>query len=419
MPSRYASILRLFRDTVYVVLGKYGQYVVTIITVPLCAHTLGVSGTGLLAIAASAYFFGSVAVDFGLSQMLASRAARSEETNELRLAFLILRLIILFFLFTLLLFILAVRAPESVVLIFLGLFIGGLSSTGEEWILTGRGMFGRIVTYQMIGRIFYLLSLLIALSLAPSPGIVMVCLGLSTSLSSILSWRKVGVVAWQRPSRHAIGRLLWLGLPSVLGRTLTTSYGQGAALIYASVVPAHGLGLFSAGDKFVRAAQSALDAFGAALLPRIASTDGNQYSASKWGRAYYGAAVGFVLGLMAAVALWFLAPWVIRVVYGADFLEAVSMMRFEALVLPAAAYVSTVITAVLYVYEDSRGVLYTAVVGLTGTVVGVSLVLYSNNFKIMLVGVFCSEWGAAVFVTFRMVYLRRIDLKKKNLVVQP
>nr|WP_196810849.1 lipopolysaccharide biosynthesis protein [Arthrobacter sp. 35W] len=405
--------MKIFRDTIYVVLGKYGQFVVTIVTVPLCARTLGVQGTGLLAVAASAYFFGSALVDFGLSQMLAGRAARGEETKELRLAYVALRSIVLSFLIVSLGIGIFTDAPDVLLLVLVGLFVGGLSSTGEEWILTGRGLFGRIAAYQMIGRIFYLAALLIILPVIPSPITVMSCLAVSVVISSILSWTQVRGFSRHRLHWVTLVDLLRLGAPSFFARTLTTSYGQGAALIYSSVVSPHNLGLFSAGDKFVRATQSTLDAFAVALLPRIASSLKRHNSMSIWSRAFTGASVAFGLGSFACIALWLSAPLIIGLFYGEGFAEAIPLLRIEALVLPAAAYVSTVTTAVLYVLDDSRGVLYTALAGLSGILVGIFIVVLTGDFRSMLVGVLASEWGAAVFVTFRMLTLRSRDHRRK------
>ncbi|MGW0181503.1 lipopolysaccharide biosynthesis protein, partial [Nocardia sp. NPDC003345] len=75
--ARIREFAILLRDIAYVSFGKYGQYLVTVATLPLIARLLGASGMGLLAVGMSAYFLGSLVVDLGITSYLAARVQES------------------------------------------------------------------------------------------------------------------------------------------------------------------------------------------------------------------------------------------------------------------------------------------------------------------------------------------------------
>lgn len=264
------------RDIGYLSFGRYGQYAVTVITLPLVARVLGTRGLGLLAIGMSSYFFGSMLVDLGITTFLAAKMTETN-VNQLRGNYLVIRATIVVILLATLVTSLGIGVDVRVHMVLLGLFVGGFAYLSEDWVLIGQGRFGASVSYNGIGRMVYLAAVVTVLPHLPSASVAMLCLLVSSAVTVTLTWRD-SFKRYGRPSRpDDVKTMLRLGAPVLTSRLLVTSYGQGAAALYSSVLDAVSLGLYSSSDRLVQAVQSLLDAIGYALLPRMARKHENQF----------------------------------------------------------------------------------------------------------------------------------------------
>lgn len=406
--STFKSFLGLMRDVLMVSLGKYGQYVVTLVTVPLCARLLGVEGTGMLAISTAAYFFGSIIVDWGLAQILAGRVGRDGDMGSTRRSYALLRASLMCLLLLILGTVLLVPASPVLLMIALGLVAGGISSLGEEWILLGKGQFARIAALQIVGRVFYLVTLVVLLPAVREPWLPIVLLGVSNFISAALSWFQARRVSFMNDGSVSISALLLSGRAPTLARLLGTAYGQGATVYFSLVVSIPALGLFSAAEKLARAAASALDAFGLALLPRMSRS--RKAAEEFWTRAKKGAVAAFLLGSTAAAILWMAAPMAIGLLYGSDFQESVGVLRVMVLLLPAAATTSMISTSVFYVREDHKGILGGSLVGVAlGVVAFVVTAISGGQIETLVICVVLIEWSVLLFNLLRACYLLKQD----------
>ncbi|MFI6213782.1 lipopolysaccharide biosynthesis protein [Nocardia brasiliensis] len=403
------GFLAIIRDIGYVSFGKYGQYVVTIVTVPLIARVLGTHGLGLLAIGMSAYFIGSLLVDLGITSYLAARVhdANSPElggdrfrrVNQLRGDYLAIRAATLGVLGAALLLSYAVGAPEHLEMILLGLFAGGFWSVSEDWLLIGQGRFGASTAYQAVGRIGYLVLLVAVLPRIPSAQVALLCLLVSSVPTVVLTWWD-SLRTFGRPARpRGIRTVLRTGAPVFTSRLLVTSYGQGAAAVYSAVLDAVSLGLYSAGDRLVRAIQSTLDPIGFALLPRMArkSTDDNF-----WRHAMQALLACVCTATVAAAAVWLAAPTLIHLVFGKDFTAAIGLLRVETFVLPATAITSFVTTAVLPVRQDTTGVLIGAVLGTAVAATALAIAFRTHSVWTLVYGTVVVEFTVAAWYLLRI-----------------
>ncbi|WUA04754.1 lipopolysaccharide biosynthesis protein [Nocardia sp. NBC_01377] len=401
--SRTRELLGVLRDIAYVSFGKYGQYLVTVATLPIIARVLGAAGLGLLAIGMSSYFLGSLVVDLGITSFLAARVqetgVRRDSVNRTRGTYLAIRASLLGVLGLALAVGIAFRAPEHLHMILLGLFVGGFWSMSEDWVLIGQGRFGASTVYQAVARLAYLGLLLVALPHWPTATVALLCLLASAVVSVLLTWwdtwRGFGPPA--RP--REVFAMLRVAAPVVTGRLMTTSYGQGSATVYGSVLDAVSLGLYSASDRLVRAVQSMLDPIGFALLPRMAKRSGE---ARFWPDAHRALAACVLAACVACAGLWFAAPTIVTLVFGQEFEGAVAVLRLEVLILPATTVTSFVTTAVLPVRQDTVGVLIGAV---TGTVVaGIALLLAVRSHSVwtLVGGIVAAEIAVAIWYLARM-----------------
>lgn len=401
--ARLRELATVLRDIAYVSFGKYGQYLVTVATLPLIARLLGASGMGLLAIGMSAYFLGSLIVDLGITSYLAARIQESgtdrEVVNHTRGTYLAIRGGILGVLAVALVTAVPAGAPDYLGMVLLGLFVGGFWSMSEDWVLIGQGRFGASTLYQSIARVGYLVALLTLLPRFPTAAMAMLCLLGSSVIGLALTWWDTWR-AFGPPGRpRGAWKLIRAALPVVTGRLLTTSYGQGAAAVYGAVLNAASLGLYSAADRLVRAVQSLLDPIGFALLPRMAKRSGEERF---WPDALRALGVCVAAACVATAALWVAAPLVIGLVFGDEFGGAAGVLRLEALILPATTVTSFVTTAVLPVRQDTVGVLIGSA---TGTVVAgcaLLLTLRTHSVWTLAAGIVAAEFAVAIWYLARM-----------------
>lgn len=401
------NLLGIVRDIGLVSFGKYGQYVITVVTLPLIARVLGTDGLGLLAIGMSAYFLGSLLVDLGLTPFLAAMVPDGP-VNQLRGNYLAIRAVTLTAIGALLVASLVFEAHIFVHMLLLGLFTGGFWSISEDWLLIGQGRFAASMTYQGVGRIAYLVLLVTLLPRIPSASVALLCLLVSSTLTVALTWRdsikKYGLPA--RPQNTVA--LIRMAGPVLSSRLLMTSYGQGAPAVYSSVLDAVSLGLYSASDRLVRALQSLLDPIGFALLPRMArrSRDG-----SFWRRTIHALLACLCLAVAAAATLWIAAPTLITVIFGNEFASAVPILRVEALILPATALSSFVTTAILPARQDTYGVLIGAIIGTCCTAVALGATVQTRSVWTLVYGVVIAEFAVAAWYALRM---RQLAVREAN-----
>ncbi len=395
-PARLRGGAGVARDVALVSAGRYGQYAVTLITIPLCARVLGPSGMGLLAVAMSTCFLGALCTDLGITAFV---AARAEQPGLARLrgdyaglrGTALAAFTVLFVLSALL------PLPRAVELGALGLLVGSVSACGDDWVLLGRGRFGAVVLQQSAGRLVYLALLIVLLPRVRTPEAAMACLLAGSLVAVGWSWART-VRAFGPPARPGPPTaLVRLGAPVLTARLLSSTYGPGAASLFSPALSSRALGLFSTSDRPVQAAGSLLDAVGVALLPRLARRGHEAFWATTRRAVVL---VGAGAAACSAVAT-VLAPWVVPLVFGADYDDAVPLLQIQAWALPGLAVASFVATAVLPVVGDARGVLFAGLVG--ATVIGGALLvaLQDHDPHTVVLGIVAAQTAAAVFSVLR------------------
>ena len=401
-------LTRLVRDFGAVVFGKYGQYLTTLVTVPLLARILGPAGMGLLAVGMSAYFFGSIVVDLGMTPFLAARVPEligaPGELRQLRADYRALRLTTLTALGAAFTVGWSVGVPPYVHMILLGLLAGGLWSVSDDWLLIGQGRFIASALYQGSGRIGYLVLLVMVLPHSRHAATVLWCLLASAVVTVAGTWwdsrRRFGPLI--RP--RAPGQIARTSWPIVTSRVLTTGYGQGAPAIYSSMLDAVSLGLYSAGDRLVRALQSLLDMIGLVLLPRMASRSGNEQF---WRHGKQGLRASVVIAVLTAAVVWVCAAPIIRLIFGAEFASAVNLLRAEIVILPASTISSYVATALLPVRRDTHGILIASIIGTAASTAGLVSASFTHSVTALIGGTIAAEFSVACWYLARMRHLVR------------
>lgn len=374
---RLAALAKLAVDAGFLMLGRYGQLVVSLVTIPVCARALGLQGMGQLAVGMSAAFIGSLLVDFGLTQLLAGRGAPDSSVVVVRSEYLALRLALLSFL----------AASSAVVAgvggffspaIAVGLLSGGLSSMGEEWMFIASGSFGRMAGVQVLGRLAYLVSVVIVVPILPSATTVLVITGVSNALIAAGTWWLTRAAGLRWPTSRGIRSLVVFGFPGLLARGMNVAYAQLPTLAFAAFFSPTLVGLYSAAEKLARVAQSVLDVVGVALMPRMARSRSEKYGQFLVRARKIGLWAPLV-GVGGCLLLWAFGPILVVILFGPEFLPSIEYLHVMSVALPFTAASSLLLTSVIYVASARRSIVAISAAGCFAAAVSIPLVLVSSD----------------------------------------
>jgi O-antigen/teichoic acid export membrane protein len=364
--------------------------VIALVTLPIGARALGVEGTGVWAVGTSAYFFGSILVDQGVTQLLAAKVARGEASEQLITSYRKRRAWVFGCVCIVATVLPLLFESKSIAAISLGFVGGGTTSLGAEWYLIGTRAYGRLAAVQMASRLGYLGLFIWLLPQLPSPLTPLALMAISGLCTSV----GTAVVAARAMARRMDNRgelaprsrsLFRDGQRIGVAKAMLASYGLANSLLFAPVLSPVALGLFSSGEKITRAIQSGLESIGLALLPRTAVLlEQRERLRRQWVQV---SIASFALGTSIALALIVCAPLVVHLLLGREFTAAAPYLRIQALTLPFTAVSSALMNSFMYAKQDSTGIFTAAAIG-----VGVALLC------IALIHVFDIEYGASISV---------------------
>lgn len=408
---RHGSVIR---DIAYVIFGRYGQYLITLVTLPLTARVLGPPGLGLLAVGMSSYFIGSLLGDLGITTYLAARV-HDANLSRLRGGYLQIRGAILLVSLTGVVVAFALHAPQHVQMIALGLFGGALSAIGDDWVLVGEGRFGVQLVYQSIGRVLYLGLLVGLLPAIRTAEIALLCLIASSLVPVALSWwrtcRDHGLP--QRPAPGESAEMLRLAVPVLSARLLENTYEQGVATLFSPALSSHSMGIFSGSDRVVQAASSSLDAIGIGLLPRLARRGRRDDDVrALWTGIRTSLIAVAALSLSVAIAISLTAQWIVPLLFGHSFDQSIPLMRLEAFILPGTAIASFVTTAVLPVLGDAHAALRGSLIGTAIIAVALIQAFRDGSPTTVVWGIIAAESAVALWHLVRLRGVRRRLMEK-------
>lgn len=397
---RFRSLWALLRDSGLVLVGRYGQYIVAFVSIPVVARSLGVQGFGEYSVATAGGFFGSLIVDLGLSSVLATDFARGGIRAASRATFIALRLLVLSLLCVAFVLALTLNWTASS-LILAGMIMGGMSSIGEDWILIGSSQYVFLATSQLIVRLASLIGLVVMLPGHTSVWVAIAILAAANVIGAALTW----TITWRtvnfaRPNLAEATRLLRVALPIVSSRALGIASNQGPTLGFSALVIPQVFGLFAISDKLIRAAQSSLDALSIALLPRLGRAAGNSRQAFRY-QVRRSLILAFVIGTVGATVLVLIAPWLVRALLGPQFSDAVAALQIQAWTLPAAGLTSVCLGAVLITAKDYRGMLLVSAIGLLALPVGLAVGTVFASPVALATGALIVDWSLAVAALVR------------------
>jgi O-antigen/teichoic acid export membrane protein len=394
---RFRSGAGLGRDAILLSLGRYGQFAVTLITLPVIARFLSVADFGVYAIGSGLYFLGSIFTDWGLSLPVGARIRSLGRTEGrlLRETFFAFRVLTVALVLIVMVIMMVIGADVVFVLAFLA---GGFSSLGEEWLLIAQGKFLAVLYCQWAGRVVYLGVVFGGLPFWQDVSVPFIGLLLGALLSALLSWRVVGRPRLgRRTGRPSTLALIRLGLPSVLAKILTNLSGASVPVILALKFPLSTIGIYNGSDRLLRAGVSALDSLVVAQFHRVSlKANAKSYSTKLFTQV---CSLALVSGLVLGSAIWILAPVAETFIYGDSLPGVTDVLRVGCLLVPAAALVSTINTNVFSIKQKTGPMLVSSSVA--ALVLVALLLMAGSDWSAVKIAacVVTAEWCSAL-VTF-------------------
>ena len=342
MIDRLKGLIRL--QPMRNILALYGvravEQVLPLILLPYLARTLGVEGWGLFAMAQAFAIYGIITVEFGFGYSGTRAVARARD-QAARLAELLTGICVAQLLLAVVVAVAAVLALLLVpafhgqpLLLWAGLAFAVLQGLLPLWYFTGQERIPLIAGIGVATKALATLAIF-ALVRGPDDGwLVLACYAggalLATAAGYALLLREV------RPGRLSlglIGETLRLGAGMFLMRVMVLMHTAGNTFLLGLLVAPQQVAFFAAGEKLCRPIAWLLQPINTALLPRLShlverSPDRAQQVAAL--AVLLQGAAGLALG--AAIAL--LAPWLVDLLFGAQYRAAAEFLRVMAGIIP-------------------------------------------------------------------------------------
>jgi polysaccharide transporter, PST family len=342
MIDRLKGLIRL--QPMRNILALYGvravEQLLPLVVLPYLARTLGVEGWGLFAMAQAFAIYGIITVEFGFGYSGTRAVARARDQAG-RLAELLTGICVAQLLLAAVVAIAAVLARllvpafhDQPLLLWAGLAFAILQGLLPLWYFTGQERIPLIAGIAVATKALATLAIF-ALVRDPDDGwLVLACYAggalLATGAGYALLLREV------RPGRLSlglIGETLRLGAGMFLMRIMVLMHTAGNTFLLGLLVAPQQVAFFAAGEKLCRPIAWLLQPINTALLPRLShlaerSPERAQQVAAL--TVLLQGAAGWALG--AAIAL--LAPWLVDLLFGAEYRAAAEVLRVMAGIIP-------------------------------------------------------------------------------------
>jgi PST family polysaccharide transporter len=336
---------RLSRHTlVQNALSLYGVYLpnyfVPLLVIPYLARVLGAAGWGIVAFTQAFGAYVGVVVEFGFFLSANREVARYREDRaklgEILAGVLGARGLLC----------LACLGPtlaasiwvpifrEHPGLFWAGFFWGTVQGFSMSWFFQGLERMRLITALETPGQFLGIIAILLLVHRPEEAWLVLVIQGLAYTLPTVvelaLAYREVPFCV---PTLRSIREGLRMGSSMFLYRGSLELYARGNALILGLFVPPQLVGYYAAAEKIARASYRLLNPVTQALYPRmtylIHHAREKAHRLARMGVFLVGAS-----GLALALLVYLSAPWLIRIVAGPEFAQAVPLLRILAL-MPA------------------------------------------------------------------------------------
>jgi PST family polysaccharide transporter len=326
------------------ILALYGvravEQLLPLLVLPYLARMLGPTSWGMFAIAQAFAMYGIVTVEYGFS-FSGTRAVASARDQAAQLAELVSGVFVAQLLLALVVTLAATVArfvvpvfQEQPSLLWAGLAFAILQGFSPVWYFTGQERIPLIGAIAVGAKILGTLAIF-ALVRTPNDGwLVLASYAgaslLATGAGYVLMLRDV------RPGRLSldlIGRTLRLGASMFLARIGMMMHAAGNVFLLGLLVVPHQVAFFAASEKLCRPVAWLLQPVNTALLPRLSHLVGASPDQAQQLAALSLILQG-VIGILLGLTIGLFAPWLVDLLFGAEYTAATPVLRVMAAIIP-------------------------------------------------------------------------------------
>lgn len=190
---------------------------------------------------------------------------------------------------------------------------------------------------DIFGRLAYLVLAALLVRETEQAYLVLALLAITSALTSILTFRTMLQRTGGVPLSLAGGRAALREGLTLSGFTLVTSiYSTASVFLFALLAPGGLVAVYGNADRLVRAGISVMAPLNQLLLPRSARAFASS-SAEGWRLARRYLVLYGVFGLVALALGWWLAPWIVGLMYGRAYEGSVHYFRWLLCLVPLTA----------------------------------------------------------------------------------
>jgi PST family polysaccharide transporter len=326
------------------ILAFYGvravEQLLPLLVLPYLARTLGPVGWGLFAMANAFAMYGIVTVEYGFS-FSGTRAVASARDQAAQLAELVSGVFVAQLLLALLVTLAAIVArlvvpvfQDQPSLLWAGLAFAVFQGFNPVWYFIGRERIPLIGAIAVGAKVLGTLAIFALVRDSEDGWVVLACYAgaalLATAAGYTLMLRDV------RPSRLSpglVGHTLRLGASMFLARIGMMMHAAGNVFLLGLLVVPHQVAFFAASEKLCRPVAWLLQPINTALLPRLSHLVGASPD-----QAQQLAALSLILqgvtGILLGLTIGLFAPWLVDVLFGAEYTAATPVLRVMAAIIP-------------------------------------------------------------------------------------
>jgi len=331
------------RNLSYLYAIQIATYILPLLTFPYLARVLQPEGFGKLAVAQSVAHYLYLVLEFGFPLSATREVAMvRDQTHALRDilkgvwgARLILIAPVSFAAYLVWVFFPSLQGEDELVL---GAFLYALGLVlSPIWFFQGLEKMALVAGLEFFIRLFATGSIFLTVR---NPSDVAMPLYLHAGSSFLVG--VIGIllvfqhVGFTTPALSGGWRWLGKGLSLFFFRTVVSLYTGANVLIVSLLLPNAQVALYAGAEKTVKALIPLWEPFNRLFLPRFSFLlHHNPLSARRLAAKVIFVMLG--IGLSTAALLWALAPWLVKVLFGESYSEAIPLIRILALVLPLIA----------------------------------------------------------------------------------
>ncbi|MGH9450710.1 MAG: flippase [Terriglobia bacterium] len=322
---------------------QFAKYLLPLVTIPYLTRVLGPSGWGLVAVAQAYGAYLSLPVSYGFNFSATRDVARFKEDRE-RLSDIFASVMgakcLLASFCIAISFGVAYWVPVfrgKPLLLWMAVFAALVPCFTPIWYFVGLEQLKLVATLDIAARSVATAGIFVVVHHRNDAWKVLAVYGAGSSVALVagtyLAYREL---IPRLPAWGSIWEVLRAGRSMFVSSSAIGLYASGNAFILSLFAPPFVVGYYAGAEKMVRAALQLFQPPYQALFPRVSSlvhrNPARAFRLTRLSALLFGG-----LGLGGGIAIFFTAPWLVRIILGAGYDPAIPVVRLLAVLLPLIA----------------------------------------------------------------------------------